>query len=70
MAPKAPLGAMVIPSGPMQFIAMDIGTFPIDKDGYKHILMIGDIFSKYVAKNTIELVNTRSCHHEEQAPEK
>lgn len=46
--PKAPLLPMVIPSKPMEFIAMDIAYMPMDNDGYQYILLIGDIFSKYI----------------------
>ena len=33
---------------PMQFIAMDIQFMPEDKSGYKFVLLIGDLFSKYI----------------------
>ena len=46
--PKAPLLPMVIPSKPMEFVAMDIAHMPIDNGGYKHFLLMGDIFSKYI----------------------
>ena len=46
--PKAPLLPMVIPSAPMQFIALDIAHMPIDTDGYQYILLVGDLFSKYI----------------------
>ena len=47
--PKAPLLPMVIPSAPMQFISLDIAHMPVDDDGYQYLLLIGDIFSKYIA---------------------
>ena len=46
--PKAPLLPMVIPSKPMESIAMDIAHMPVDNDGYQYILLIGDMFSKYI----------------------
>ena len=46
--PKAPLVPMVIPTTPMDFIAMDIAYMPEDSNGYKYFLLIGDIFSKYI----------------------
>ena len=46
--PKASLLPMVIPSAPMQFICMDIAHMPVDNDGYRYLLLIGDIFSKYI----------------------
>ena len=39
---------MVIPSAPMQFISLDIAYMPTDTDGYKYILLVGDLFSKYI----------------------
>ena len=46
--PKAPLLPMIIPNAPMQFISMDIAYMPVDTDGYQYILVIGDIFSKFI----------------------
>ena len=46
--PRAPLLPMVIPSKPMEFISMDIAHMPVDGDGYRYILLIGDIFSKFI----------------------
>ena len=46
--PKAPLTDMFVPSVPMQFISSDIGYLPKDNQGYQYILLIGDIFSKFV----------------------
>ena len=39
---------MFVPSSPMQFISIDIGYLPKDNQGYQYILLIGDIFSKFV----------------------
>ena len=47
--PKAPLVEMFIPSAPMQFISLDIAYLPKDHKGYQYILLIGNIFSKYIA---------------------
>ena len=46
--PKAPLIPMFIPSAPMQFISLDIAYVPKDMNGYQYILLIGDVFSKYI----------------------
>ena len=46
--PKAPLLPMVIPCRPMEFVSIDIAYMPVDNDGYKHILLIGDLFSKFI----------------------
>ena len=39
---------MYIPNAPMQFISLDIAYLPKDHSGNQCILMIGDIFSKFV----------------------
>ena len=46
--PKAPLVPIITPSCPLQFISIDIASFTADRDGYKYILVICDLFSKYV----------------------
>ena len=46
--PKAPMIPMFIPEAPMQFVSIDIAYMPTDSDGYKYILLAGDIFSKYI----------------------
>ena len=46
--PKAPLLPMLIPSKPMEFISIDIAYMPVDNDGYSYMLLIGDIFSKFI----------------------
>ena len=46
--PKAPLLPMSEPNFPMQSISMDIQYMPEDDNGYKYILLIGDLFSKYI----------------------
>ena len=33
---------------PMEFIALDIAYMPVDTEGFQYILLIGDIFSKYI----------------------
>ena len=46
--PRAPLLPMVIPCRPMEFISIDIAHMPVDNDGYGYILLIGDLFSKFI----------------------
>jgi len=46
--PKAPLLPMFVPNAPMQFLSLDIGYLPKDDSGYQYILLIGDVFSKYI----------------------
>ena len=45
---KAPLLPIYEPTAPMDFISLDIGYMPTDINGYQYILMIGDLFSKYI----------------------
>ncbi len=46
--PKAPLLPLIVPDAPMQFVSIDLATLPQDTEGYRYILLIGDIFSKYI----------------------
>lgn len=46
--PKAPLIPISESYTPMKFITMDIQYIPGDDKGYKYILLIGDLFSKYI----------------------
>lgn len=46
--PKAPLVPMFVPNAPMQFLSIDIAYLPKDNSGYQYLLLIGDIFSKFV----------------------
>ena len=46
--PKAPLVPMFIPNAPMQFLSIDIAFLPKDNNGYQYLLLIGDIFSRFV----------------------
>ena len=46
--PKAPMVPMFIPSAPMQLVSLDIAYMPKDAHGYQYILLIGDVFSKYI----------------------
>ena len=46
--PKAPLVPMFIPTAPMEFVALDIAHMPVDPQGYRYFLLIGDVFSKYI----------------------
>ena len=62
-APKAPLLPLFIPDAPMQFISIDLATLPQDDSGYKYILLMGDVFSKYIEaeplqnQSALEVVN-------------
>lgn len=53
--PKAPLIPIREPQSPLEFISMDIAHFPTTKDGFKGILLIGDIFSKFVEAVPLKL---------------
>ena len=46
--PKAPLVPNREPEAPMEFIALDIAHMPTDVEGYCYLLLIGDVFSKYI----------------------
>eukprot|EP00794_Sanderia_malayensis_P011538 gene11536-biopygen9207 len=39
---------MFVPHSPMQFVSLDIGYLPKDANGYQYILLIGDVFSKFI----------------------
>ena len=47
--PKAPLVPLAVPDAPMHFISLDIAFMPKDHHGFQYFLLIGDIFSKYIA---------------------
>ena len=46
--PKAPLLPVQVPEYPMHFITIDVAYMTQDEEGYRYILLIGDLFSKYV----------------------
>ena len=46
--PKAPLVPLITPSRPMEFISIDIAYMESDDKGYKYILVIGCVFSKFI----------------------
>lgn len=46
--PRAPFIQMFLHKAPKQFAALDIAYMPLDNHGYKYILLIGDIFSKFI----------------------
>ena len=46
--PKASIVPIAIPEAPMQFISIDIAYMPPDDDGYRYVLLVGDLFSKYI----------------------
>ena len=48
MPPKAPLIKSYIPNAPMQFVSLDSAYLPKDSHGYQYMLLIGDVFSKYI----------------------
>ena len=48
-SPKAPLLPIQEPERPMQFITLDIAYMVKDDKGYRYILLIGDLFSKYIS---------------------
>lgn len=48
LPPKAPLLPMFIPNAPMQLVAIDIAYLPRDTQGFQYILLIGDVFSKFI----------------------
>ena len=48
MQPKAPLVSIVVPTQPVDFICMDIAYLEEDPDGYRYILLIGCVFSKFI----------------------
>ena len=39
---------MFISNAPVQFVSLDIAYLPKDKNGYQCILLIGDVFSKFI----------------------
>ena len=45
---RAPLVPIYEATSPMEFTSLDIGYMPTDVDGYRYILLIGDLFSKYL----------------------
>ena len=53
-APKAPLLPLFEPDAPMQFTFIDLATLPEDDSGYKYILLMGDVFSKYVEAEALK----------------
>ena len=58
MQPKAPLVPIVVPTQPVDFICMDIAYLVEDPDGYRYILLIGCVFSKFIiAERATERAN-------------
>ena len=45
---KAPLFPIIVPECPMEFLPIDIAHMETDHEGYRHILIMGDMFSKYI----------------------
>ena len=48
VTPKAPLVPIYEPQSPLEFISLDVAHFPTTKNGSKYVLLIGDVFSKYI----------------------
>lgn len=48
LPPKAPLLPMFIPNAPMQLVSIDIAYLPRDAQGFQYMLLIGDVFSKFI----------------------
>ena len=46
--PKAPLVPIREPESPLEFISIDVAHLPTTKDGFRYVLLVGDIFSKYI----------------------
>ena len=46
--PKAPLIPVVVPESPMEFVSFDIAHMEPDAEGYRYLLLMGDVFSKYI----------------------
>ena len=68
-APKAPLLPLFIPDAPMQFISIDLATLPQDDSGYKYILLMGDVFSKYIeAEPLVFALNTSESSATKRTP--
>ena len=47
--PRAPLLPVQVPELPMHFITIDVAYMTKDEEGFRYILLIGDLFSKYVS---------------------
>ena len=48
LAPKAPMLPLRNPEVPMEFVSIEIAVVPPDDSGFKYILLVGDLFSKYI----------------------
>ena len=48
ITPRAPLVPIVVPERPMEFLAVDIAHMEPDKEGYRYLLVIGDVFTKFL----------------------
>ena len=45
--PKAPLQPIEVDNAPMRAIAMDIATLKVTEDGFRYLLVMGDMFTKF-----------------------
>ena len=50
---NAPLTPMANPEAPMEFLSIDIAYMLLDKRGFKYLLLIGEIFSKYIQADAL-----------------
>ena len=46
--PKAPLVPIIVPESPMEFLSIDIAHMETDPEDYRYLLVMGDMFSKYI----------------------
>ena len=69
--PKAPLVPLITPTRPMDFISIDIAYMEPDDEGFRYILLIGCVFSKFIdavplrtqtADDIVEAVGKRWIH--------
>ena len=51
--PKASLLPIQAPEYPMQFISVDVAYMVKDDDGFRYLLLVGDLFSKYICAITL-----------------
>ena len=70
--PKAPLVPLITPSRPMDFISIDIAYMEPDDEGFRYILLIGCVFSKFIeavplrtqtGNDIVEAVGKRWIHY-------
>ena len=57
-SPRAPLIPICDPQSPLEFVSIDVAHLPTTKNGFKSILLIGDVFSKYI--EAVPMVDQRA----------